>query len=123
VPLQKEDFVIAGSILLHEYAAVLLGERLRKEGPWRQAGDAKNGAGIFIGKKGHWPSRCDRRQYFSPRRTSIQLLFLRKSINLYGEASSRPCPLKRRDRVDEKGVEIVRISGASGAIDPGLFIL
>jgi D-alanyl-D-alanine carboxypeptidase/D-alanyl-D-alanine-endopeptidase (penicillin-binding protein 4) len=110
VPLQKTDFVISGSIAIPpRYAGVLLGEALQKSGIASSSKNVKMRAEFLMEEKpmGHPDTILD--TYFSPTLDSINYWFLRKSINLYGEALVKTLAYEKTGTGStEKGVEIVR---------------
>jgi len=120
IPLQKEDFVISGSIPIPpRYPAILLGERLNKEGLAATTGEVLMASEFPLEKKpvGDPDMVIDR--YFSPRLDSINYWFLRKSINLYGEALIKTLSFEKTGTVStEKGAEIVRNFWGQHGIEP-----
>ena len=120
VPLQKEDFVVAGSIPTPpRYAGILLGEALQKNKTVVHAGDVKMSLEFLLEKKviGHPDRILD--NYFSPRLDSINYWFLKKSINLYGEALVKTLAYEKTGMGStEKGVAIVRDFWSGHGIEP-----
>jgi D-alanyl-D-alanine carboxypeptidase/D-alanyl-D-alanine-endopeptidase (penicillin-binding protein 4) len=120
IPLQKKDFVIAGSIPLPpRYAGIILGERLVKEHIAVQAGDVHISLESVMERRvlGRPDNIID--TYYSPRLDSINYWFLRKSINLYGEALIRTLALEKTGTGStEKGVEVIRDFWGQHGIDP-----
>jgi D-alanyl-D-alanine carboxypeptidase/D-alanyl-D-alanine-endopeptidase (penicillin-binding protein 4) len=112
VPLQKEETVISGSIPMpSRQAELLFREALKKEGIGTKEGAgtkdaAARDATIYIG------------QSVSPRLDSINYWFLRRSINLYGEALIKTIALEKTGEAStEKGAELVRDFWAQRGID------
>ena len=109
VPLQKEEMVISGSIPMpSRHAALSLQNDLKKEGI--ETGTATPGdtlhARTIIGES------------VSPRLDSINYWFLKRSINLYGEALLKTIALEKAGEAStEKGVEVVREFWAQRGID------
>ncbi|MDP4255146.1 MAG: D-alanyl-D-alanine carboxypeptidase, partial [Bacteroidota bacterium] len=121
IPLQKEGFVISGSIPAPpRYAGILFGERLQKEGVIQHAGEVMTPLGISLeNQKMNHPSvildTC-----LSPRLDSINYWFLKKSINLYGEALVKTLAVEKAGAVGtEKGVQVVRDFWIARGIDGG----
>jgi D-alanyl-D-alanine carboxypeptidase/D-alanyl-D-alanine-endopeptidase (penicillin-binding protein 4) len=121
IPLQKADFVIAGSIPVPpRYAGILLGERLKKEGIVLHAGDVHMSLELKIDQKVMGKPSVILDTYFSPRLDSINYWFLKKSINLYGEALIKTLAFERTGAGStEKGAELVRDFWSERGIDPG----
>lgn len=120
VPLQKEAFVIAGAIPVPpRYAGILLGEALTKNGIVQHPKDVKMSLEFLLDKKkmGHPDRIID--TYFSPSLDSINYWFLRKSINLYGEALIKTMAYEKTGTGStEKGVAIVRNFWSGHGIEP-----
>lgn len=110
VPLQKQEFVISGSIAMApHYAGILLGEALQKSGINSHSHLVKMSTEFLLEEKPipHADSVID--VYFSPCLDSINYWFLRKSINLYGEALVKTLAFEKTGKGStEKGVAIVR---------------
>ncbi|HTI11476.1 MAG TPA: D-alanyl-D-alanine carboxypeptidase/D-alanyl-D-alanine-endopeptidase [Puia sp.] len=110
VPLQKEAFVISGSIPVPpRYAGILFGEALTKEGIAQHPKDVKMSLEFQLDKTvmGQPDRVID--TYFSPRLDSINYWFLKRSINLYGEALIKTIAYEKTGKGStEKGVELVR---------------
>jgi len=119
VPLQKQDFVISGSIAIPpRYAGVLLGEALQKGGIVSASRNVKMRAEFLMEEKAmsHPDTIID--TYLSPSLDSINYWFLRKSINLYGEALVKTLAYEKTGAgTTEKGVEIVRDFWSRHGID------
>ena len=120
IPLQKEDFVVSGSIPVPpRYAGILLGEALQKNGIVEHPKEVETSLLLLLEKKamGH-PSRI-LDTYFSPRLDSMNYWFLRKSINLYGEALIKTLAYEKTGMGStEKGVALVREFWSGHGIEP-----
>jgi D-alanyl-D-alanine carboxypeptidase/D-alanyl-D-alanine-endopeptidase (penicillin-binding protein 4) len=120
IPLQKKDFVIAGSIPLPpRYAGIVLGERLVKDHIATKAGDVHISLESVMERRvlGLPGNIID--TYFSPRLDSINYWFLKRSINLYGEALIRTIAYEKTGTGStEKGVEVIRDFWSQHGIDP-----
>jgi D-alanyl-D-alanine carboxypeptidase/D-alanyl-D-alanine-endopeptidase (penicillin-binding protein 4) len=121
IPLQVGDFVISGSIPAPpRYAGVLLGERLRKAAMNRHGGEVMIPLAFSVEheKMGHPSVILD--TYLSPRLDSINYWFLKKSINLYGEALVKTLAVEKAGALGtDKGVEVVRDFWIARGIDGG----
>jgi D-alanyl-D-alanine carboxypeptidase/D-alanyl-D-alanine-endopeptidase (penicillin-binding protein 4) len=109
VPLQKEEMVISGSLTIPaRHAGGLLQNELREEGI-AGGGDVEI-ALEFTMKKDTIPRPTQFiGESVSPRLDSINYWFLKKSINLYGEALVKTLALEKTGSAGtEKGVELVR---------------
>ena len=117
--MQKQDFVISGSIAIPpRYAGVLLGEALQKGGIVSASRNVKMRAEFLMEEKAmsHPDTIID--TYLSPSLDSINYWFLRKSINLYGEALVKTLAYEKTGAgTTEKGVEIVRDFWSRHGID------
>jgi D-alanyl-D-alanine carboxypeptidase/D-alanyl-D-alanine-endopeptidase (penicillin-binding protein 4) len=120
IPLQKKDFVIAGAIPLPpRYAGIVLGERLEKEHIAAKAGDVHISLESVMERRVLGRPEFIIDTYYSPRLDSINFWFLRKSINLYGEALIKTLALEKTGTGStEKGVELIRDFWSQQGIDP-----
>jgi D-alanyl-D-alanine carboxypeptidase/D-alanyl-D-alanine-endopeptidase (penicillin-binding protein 4) len=122
VPLQKGEMVISGSTPApSRQAERLLEDELRKEGIIAASRGVKRGRGVN-GKGMNGGGAKDTTVYIgasvSPRLDSIVHWFLKRSINLYGEALIKTIALEKAGEVStEKGVELVRGFWAQRGID------
>ncbi|HEY4060701.1 MAG TPA: D-alanyl-D-alanine carboxypeptidase [Puia sp.] len=141
VPLQKEETVISGSIPMpSRQAELLFRDALKKEGIGTEEGVGTReaiGTKEVAGSKGADVMTRDAAakdagtkdaaardatiyigQSVSPRLDSINYWFLRRSINLYGEALIKTIALEKTGEAStEKGAELVRDFWAQRGID------
>ncbi|HEY4337890.1 MAG TPA: D-alanyl-D-alanine carboxypeptidase/D-alanyl-D-alanine-endopeptidase [Puia sp.] len=128
VPLQKGEMVISGSTPVpSRQAERLLADELRKEGIL----EVSRGAKMKDGEVGSEKAKNGRKkgggakdtmvyigESVSPRLDSIVHWFLKRSINLYGEALIKTIALEKAGEVStEKGTELVRDFWAQRGID------
>jgi D-alanyl-D-alanine carboxypeptidase/D-alanyl-D-alanine-endopeptidase (penicillin-binding protein 4) len=125
VPLQKEEMVISGSLTMpNRHAGILL------QREWKKEGIVPANTGTFNGQvntKVEYSMMKDTMglpvafigESVSPRLDSINYWFLKRSINLYGEALIKTIALEKTGIVStEKGVEMVRDFWRQRGIDP-----
>ncbi len=141
VPLQREEMVISGSLSNppREIGQALLedwrkggikwtdqvggnkskepdGEELDTEGP---GGRVRTAMELALGRKSVDPPVAIIGESVSPRLDSINFWFLKKSINLYGEALVKTLGLEKAGAATtEKGVELVRKFWSERGIEP-----
>jgi len=119
VPLQKQETVISGSLTNPtRHAGVLLQNELEKEGV-KSSGSVKTSLEFTIMKDTMPHPVAFLGESVSPRLDSINYWFLKKSINLYGEALIKTLALEKTGTAStEKGVEILRDFWGQRGIDP-----
>jgi serine-type D-Ala-D-Ala carboxypeptidase/endopeptidase (penicillin-binding protein 4) len=118
IPQQKTDMVISGSLTMPgRFAGIKLRDKLAKEGirtggnvkialEFRLKNDSMTRPSLFIGET------------VSPRLDSINYWFLKKSINLYGEALIKTLALEKTGiATTEQGTDLVKEFWAQRGID------
>jgi serine-type D-Ala-D-Ala carboxypeptidase/endopeptidase (penicillin-binding protein 4) len=120
IPLQSEPFVISGAFADAPWQFTEALEELFKKQKIQVAGTFKRYTAIRV-KKQQWPAMqktlCT---LLSPPMDSINYWFLRKSINLYGEALIKTMALEQHGYgATEKGVDLVRTFWKERGIDKG----
>jgi D-alanyl-D-alanine carboxypeptidase/D-alanyl-D-alanine-endopeptidase (penicillin-binding protein 4) len=113
-PLQKEERVISGSMPLpKEQVCLRFGEALKRE---RFFSASNKGPEIYLDSTIHpdgWIGESD-----SPSLDSINYWFLRKSVNLYGEALIRTLAVRQTGTASgDSGVAVLRDFWSQHAID------
>lgn len=120
IPLQSEPFEISGAFADAPWQFAETLKELFKKQKIQVAGNFRRYTAIYANKEEWRPMQQTLTALLSPPMDSINYWFLRKSINLYGEALIKTMALEKNGfGATEKGVDLVRAFWKDHGIDKG----